>query len=126
MKNLDEGIYGAIMPWANLTGGLWKCEAPKGQAYPHAVFKEIDNATERTYTEREHNVAMQVTIADDSKSALSINNLAEELGTEMDEVTLTVTGWLNAYSKVISENCFKQSGVWYYAFTFEITFDKGV
>jgi len=128
MIEFDQAIQAAIEAgglWTPLSQRIYQDGVAKTTDFPYMVWKTVDNAKGRTFEEVSRNILLQFTIADKGDSVVNINSYYALLDADFDEAELTIVGWDFISCLEVSANKFKQSGVWYYAVSYEIKFDKG-
>ena len=80
------------------TGGVYHVKAPQGTAYPFVTYFMVIDVQGDTFTEWGDDTLMQVDVWSDSNSAAESGEIVEAIAAQMDDKTLSISGYNSAKS----------------------------
>jgi hypothetical protein len=125
-KNLFKAIYAKGISVGNFNtaiGGRFHFgEAPKGVAYPYAVYHLISNVPDRYFGEDHYSARIQINLFDDDNSAGDIADAFQYCTALFDDCTLTITAdtFVHMERELDFLNKDIEAGIWQYILQYHI------
>ena len=96
LNELNKGIYDKLNVSSItdlLNGGINHYKAPQGTQFPFIVYFIVTDVRADTFDNWRDDILLQIDIFSDSNSAEEAENIAEKVAAQMDEASITATGY---------------------------------